>query len=210
MDSNGVLRMVYGLEHHHITPSPGTTAERLRAGEGRRHRFSGDEMASAAPSLRWARMASFMSSGWTVGTRVKTHVRHSRSVDGGKSFEPLKALSSIQRGWGHGRCRCPSNVVSFWHVMADPKPEAKSATWLYTARSTDNGASFHHDEKVEISNLSSLACSMCMMRARLVWMEMFTSPSAAPRTTSATSSSQGADNAESVQRISRECRRLEN
>ena len=58
------------------------------------------------------------------------------------------------------------NVVAFWHVMADPKPEVKAATWLHTTRSTNNGATFGPTEKVNITNLSGLACSMCMMRAR--------------------------------------------
>ncbi len=102
---------------------------------------------------------------WAPG--VKTYVRYSRSVDGGKSFEPVKALSSLSgidgvtvAADGQG------NVIAFWHVMAQPTPEVKSATWLHTTRSTDNGATFQPDEKVVLSNLSGLACSMCMMRAR--------------------------------------------
>jgi hypothetical protein len=35
------------------------------------------------------------------------------------------------------------------------------------ARSQDNGASFLPDERVSIANHSGLACSMCMMRARI-------------------------------------------
>jgi len=58
------------------------------------------------------------------------------------------------------------HVVAFWHVMVDPKPEVKAATWLHTARSTNNGTAFGPTEKVNITNLSGLACSMCMMRAR--------------------------------------------
>ena len=54
----------------------------------------------------------------------------------------------------------------FLHVMAEPKPEVKAATWLHLARSTDNGVTFKASEKLNITNLSGLVCSMCMMRAR--------------------------------------------
>jgi hypothetical protein len=103
---------------------------------------------------------------WAPG--VKTFVRYTRSLDGGKSFEALIALSSMSgidgvTATADGR----GNVVAFWHVMTDPKPDVKSATWLYTTRSTDNGSTFGANEKVVLTNLSGLACSMCMMRARV-------------------------------------------
>jgi len=102
---------------------------------------------------------------WAPG--VKTFVRYSRSIDGGKSFEPLKTISAMSGidgvtvtadGLGH--------VVAFWHVTAEPKPEVNAATWLHTVRSSDHGVTFGAGEKVVITNLSGLACSMCMMRAR--------------------------------------------
>ena len=38
---------------------------------------------------------------------------------------------------------------------------------MYLSRSTDNGASFAAAERVKIANMKDLACSMCMMRARI-------------------------------------------
>ncbi len=98
---------------------------------------------------------------------IKTFVRYTRSLSQGKSFESLKTLSSTNGvdgvtmtadGAGH--------VAAFWHVANPPQKEVPQGTWLYMARSTDNGNSFAHDERVQIANHSGLACSMCMMRAR--------------------------------------------
>jgi hypothetical protein len=103
---------------------------------------------------------------WAPG--VKTYVRYARSRDGGTSFESRKTVSSMSGidgvtvtadGAGH--------VLAFWHVNVPPQSKVPSATWLHTARSDDDGASFDHDEPVRIDNLSALACSMCMMRARV-------------------------------------------
>jgi hypothetical protein len=58
------------------------------------------------------------------------------------------------------------HAAAFWHVAAPPQSEIPQATWLHMARSSDNGMSFAHDERVRIVNHSGLACSMCMMRAR--------------------------------------------
>ena len=59
------------------------------------------------------------------------------------------------------------SVLAFWHTAHPPQQEIPQATWLHMARSQDNGATFAADEHVQIGNLSGLACSMCMMRARL-------------------------------------------
>jgi hypothetical protein len=103
---------------------------------------------------------------WAPG--VKTYVRYARSRDGRNSFESRKALSSMSGvdgvtvtadGTGH--------ILAFWHVNLPPQSTIPSATWLHLARSDDDGATFRHDEPIRIDNLGALACSMCMMRARV-------------------------------------------
>jgi len=59
------------------------------------------------------------------------------------------------------------NVVAFWHVMVAPPPDVPQATWLFLARSTNNGETFGASERVNITNLTGVACSMCMTRARV-------------------------------------------
>ena len=103
---------------------------------------------------------------WAPG--VKTYVRHARSLDGGTSFGPRGSVSSMAGvdgvtvtadGAGH--------VLAFWHVDEPPQAEIPSATRLHLAQSGDDGATFRHDEPVRVDNLGTLACSMCMMRARI-------------------------------------------
>ncbi len=103
---------------------------------------------------------------WAPG--VKTYVRYARSLDSGKSFEKFKTVSSMNGvdgvtmaadGAGH--------VLAFWHVNSPPQDKIRAATWLHMARSDDNGATFKPDEHVKITNHGGLACSMCMMRARI-------------------------------------------
>jgi hypothetical protein len=169
MDSKGVLHMVYGLDHN---------AYYIRS-TNNGHTFSSPvkvnstgtvetEMGERGPKLAVAGDHSIhvvWVDDWAPG--VKTFVRYSRSLDDGKSFEALKTLSAMSGVDGATlTADDKGNVLAFWHVMVDPKPEVKSATWLHIARSTDNGAAFELSEKVTISNLSGLACSMCMMRAR--------------------------------------------
>ena len=169
MDAKGVLHMVYGLEHHacyvRSTDNGGTLTAPVKVNStGLVETKMGERGPKLAVGNDGVIHVVWMDE-WAPG--VKTFVRYSRSLDGGKSFEALKAISTMSgidgvtvTADGQG------NVVAFWHVMAEPKPEVKSATWLHTARSTDNGATFHANEKVVITNLSGLACSMCMMRAR--------------------------------------------
>jgi hypothetical protein len=103
---------------------------------------------------------------WAPG--VKTYVRYSRSLDGGRSFGSLQTLSTASGVDGatvtaDGR----GHVVAFWHVASPPQDEIPQATWLHLARSSENGATFTPDEHVRVANLPGLACSMCMMRARI-------------------------------------------
>ena len=169
MDAGGILHMVYGLEHQ---------AYYVRSTDNGR-RFTPPvkvnstglvetKMGERGPKLAVGRSGTIhvaWMDEWAPG--VRTFVRYARSLDDGGSFEGPKTLSTMSGVDGvtlaaDGR----GNVVAFWHVMADPKPEVKAATWLHTARSSDNGATFAGNEKVIIANHSGLACSMCMMRAR--------------------------------------------
>jgi hypothetical protein len=103
---------------------------------------------------------------WAPG--VKTYVRHARSLDGGASFGSRTTVSSMPGvdgvtvaadGAGH--------VLAFWHVNVPPQSVIPSATRLQMARSDDDGATFGYGEPIRVDNLGTLACSMCMMRARV-------------------------------------------
>lgn len=103
---------------------------------------------------------------WSPG--AKTFVRYSRSTDGGKRFEPLKTVSSMSGVDGVTMTADGAgNVLVFWHVAQPPQKEIPQATYLYMARSTDGGNAFAANERVKVANLGTLACSMCMMRARM-------------------------------------------
>ncbi len=169
MAATGVLHMVYGLEHHAYyvrsadhgrTFSPPVKMNSTGMVE--------TKMGERGPKIAIGRDESLhvvWVDEWAPG--VKTFVRYSRSLDAGKSFEPLKTLSAMSGVDGATlTADGKGNVLAFWHVMVDPKPNVKAATWLQMTRSTNNGATFGPTEKLDISNLSGLACSMCMMRAR--------------------------------------------
>jgi len=169
MDAKGVLHMVYGLEHHayyvRSTDNGGTFTPPVKVNSaGMVETKMGERGPKLAVGSDGAVHVVWVDE-WAPG--AKTFVRYSRSLDEGKSFEALKTLSAMSGVDGATlTADGQDNVVAFWHVMADPKPEVKAATWLHTARSTDNGATFGASAKVNITNLSGLACSMCMMRAR--------------------------------------------
>jgi hypothetical protein len=59
------------------------------------------------------------------------------------------------------------NVLVFWHVFDPPQEEVPNGHWLYLSRSTDNGARFTPAERVKVTGMGGVACSMCMMRARI-------------------------------------------
>ena len=83
-----------------------------------------------------------------------------------KGFDSLvHALANTQIEWQTQTYA--GNVLAFWHVMDSPPPDVPQATWLFLARSTNNGASFGAGERVNIDNLSGVACSMCMTRAHI-------------------------------------------
>ena len=102
---------------------------------------------------------------WKPG--VEVYVRYARSLDGGKSFGPRQTVSSMPGVDGTTMTvDRAGNVLVFWHVMVSPPPAVPQATWVHMARSTNNGASFAANEKVQTTNLAGIACSMCLMRAR--------------------------------------------
>jgi hypothetical protein len=169
VDAQGVLHMVYGLDHHayyvRSADNGGTFTSRVKLNStGMVETKMGERGPKLAVGSDGNIHVVWMDE-WAPG--VKTFVRYSRSLDGGKSFEALQTLSDMPGVDGvtvtaDGK----GNVLAFWHVMVDPKPDVKSATWLHTTRSANNGAVFGPTEKLNITNLSGLACSMCMMRAR--------------------------------------------
>jgi hypothetical protein len=169
VDAQGVLHMVYGLEHHayyvRSADNGGTFAPPVEVNlTGMVETKMGERGPKLAVGSDGTIHVVWMDE-WVPG--VKTFVRYSRSLDGGKSFEALKTLSAMSGVDGATlTADSKGNVLAFWHVMVDPKPDVKAATWLHTTRSSNNGAAFGPTEKLKITNLSGLACSMCMMRAR--------------------------------------------
>ncbi len=104
---------------------------------------------------------------WSPGVQV--YPRYSRSLDGGRTFEPPRALASLFGIDGLTMAADGAGtVVAFFHQVTPGQPlEAPEAHRLYLARSTDNGATFGPEERVKIQGMVDLACSMCMMRARI-------------------------------------------
>ncbi len=104
---------------------------------------------------------------WSPG--AKTFARYARSTDGGKTFQPPRAISSMTGNDGVTvAADDKGNVLAFWHTMNPPTTGLpKAATFIHIVRSADSGATWGKDEHVKIANLSELACSMCMMRARI-------------------------------------------
>jgi hypothetical protein len=170
VDGKGVLHLVYGLDHHayymRSSDNGHTFTHPLRVdSNGQVETKMGERGPKLSVGTDGVVHVVWMDE-WAPG--VRTFARYSRSLDSGASFEPLKTVSAMSGidgvtvaadGRGH--------VAVFWHVMAEPKPDVKAATWLHMAGSADNGGSFGPNEKVVITNLSGLACSMCMMRARV-------------------------------------------
>ena len=169
VDAKGVVHMVYGLDHHahyaRATDQGATFSPPVRIdSEGQVETKMGERGPKLTVGSDGVIHVAWMDE-WAPG--VKTFARYSRSLDAGKTFAPAQAVSSMSgidgvTATADGR----GHVAAFWHVMADPKPAVKAATWLYTARSSDNGATFGPSEKIKITGHSGLACSMCMMRAR--------------------------------------------
>ncbi len=170
VDAQGVLHMVYGLGdqawYTRSSDSGGTFSPAVQINSAGKVQLT---MGERGPKLAVGSDGSIhvvWVDRWSPG--AKCHVRYSRSTDGGKRFEPAKQVSPMPGvdgatmtadGEGH--------ALVFWHVFDPPQKEVPQGHWVYLSRSTDNGVSFGSAERVEIGNLKDLACSMCMMRARI-------------------------------------------
>ena len=167
-DASGTVHMVYAW-----TRTPSTSSRTMRVNPGRSRCES---IPKARSSSRWASGPKLArgSDGalhvvwtdcWSPG--IQTLVRYARSWDGGKSFGPRQTLSSTSGNDGITvAADRAGHVIAFWHVMNPPQKEVPQATWLRHGAVYDGGVSWRHDEPMQISNLSALACSMCLMRAR--------------------------------------------
>lgn len=170
VDRNGTVHMVYGLGHDAFyiqsTDNGKTFSRPVKLNTTLQVTTSMGERGPkiCVPSdgvihVIWPDM-------WSPG--VKTYARYVNSTDGGKTFSEPKLVADVPAPDGLTMSADKDgNVLVFWHVMADPKPVEKAATWLYMARSTDHGATFQAPEKLKIDTLQGIACSMCMMRARI-------------------------------------------
>lgn len=169
VDARGVLHMVYALDRNAwytfsadrgatftppvkvnteglVTFTMGERGPKLALGKG------------GAIHVAWQDL-------WTPGAKV--YAKTARSLDGGKSFETPKAVAATPGDDGVSiAADAKGNVVVFWHVMSPVQKAVPQATWLHLSRSLDGGLTYQPEEHVKISNISELACSMCMTRAR--------------------------------------------
>jgi len=170
IDGAGVLHMVYGL---------GDDAWYVRSADNGRI-FSSPvkvntegkvtlKMGERGPKLALGKGGSIhvvWADQWSPG--VKVYPRYSRSLDGGRTFEPPRALASLfgidgltVAADGEG------NVMAFFHQVSPAQQEIPEAHRLYLTRSIDDGTIFGPEERLKIRGMEDLACSMCMMRARI-------------------------------------------
>jgi hypothetical protein len=170
MDGAGVLHMVYGLGddawYMRSTDNGRTFSPPVKVNTEGKVTL---KMGERGPKLALGKGGSIhvvWADQWSPG--VKVYPRYSRSLDGGRTFEPPRALASLfgidgltVAADGEG------NVVAFFHQVSPPQQEIPEAHRLYLARSTDNGATFGPEERLKIQGMDDLACSMCMMRARI-------------------------------------------
>ncbi|MGD1001830.1 MAG: sialidase family protein [Candidatus Brocadiia bacterium] len=170
VDPKGVLHMVYALNRNawyiRSTDNGATFSQPVQVNsEG----TVGFTMGERGPKLSvggdgvihvvWSNI-------WSPG--VQTFAYYARSLDGGKTFEKRKLVSSMDAPDGLTMAADgASRVLVFWHVMNPLQNEVPAATWLYMARSDDNGDTFKTAERIKVSNLGTLACAMCQMRARV-------------------------------------------
>jgi hypothetical protein len=170
MDAKGVLHMVYALNHHawyvRSSDNGATFTSPVKVNtEGQVTFTMGERGPKLALGVDGAIHVAWQDL-WSPGAKV--FARHSRSRDGGMTFEPPKAVASNPGADGVSiAADDKGNVLVFWHAAYPPQKEVPQATWLYLARSQDGGATFLPDEHVKVTNQSELACSMCMTRARI-------------------------------------------
>jgi hypothetical protein len=170
MDGAGVLHMVYGL---------GDDAWYVRSDDNGRTFTSPVKvntegkvtlkMGERGPKLALGRKGSIhvvWADQWSPG--VKVYPRYSRSLDGGRTFEPPRALALLSGIDGLTVAADEvGNVVAFFHQVSPPQRQIPNAHHLYLVRSTDNGATLGSEERLKVRGTDVLACSMCMMRARM-------------------------------------------
>jgi len=171
MDDAGMLHMVYGM---------GDDAWYVRSADNGRT-FSTPvkvnsegkvtlKMGERGPKLALGKGGSIhvvWADQWSPG--VKVYPRYSRSLDGGKTFEPPRAMASLFGIDGLTMAvDSEGNVIVFFHhVIPGQQLDVPFAHRLYMVRSTDNGATFGPEQRIKIKDMDDLACSMCMMRARI-------------------------------------------
>jgi hypothetical protein len=120
VDIKGVLHMVYGLEHHacyvRSADNGATLTPPVKVSSTGMVETKMGERGPKLPVGSDGSIHVVWMDEWAPG--VKTFVRYSRSLDGGRSFEPLKTLSAMSGvdgvtltadGKGH--------VLAFWHVL---------------------------------------------------------------------------------------------
>lgn len=170
VDGKGVLHVVYALDRNayyvRSTDNGATFSKPSRVNSEGSVEFRmgerGPKLAVGSDGTVHVVWADF----WAPG--VQTHVRYARSRDDGKTFAPPTKVSTTNGIDGVTLAADGSgDVLVFWHVAKPPQQEIPQATWLHVSRSGDNGATFGPEGRVEIANHSGLACSMCMMRARI-------------------------------------------
>jgi hypothetical protein len=170
MDADGVLHMVYGLGDNALyvrsKDNGGTFSSPVKVNSSGKVCLT---MGERGPKLALGRDGSIhvvWGDRWSPG--AKCYVRYARSIDGGKSFEGAKQISPMPGVDGPTiAADGEGNVLVFWHVFDPPQQEVPNGHWMYLSRSTDNGATFAAAERVKVSGIKDLACSMCSMRARI-------------------------------------------
>ncbi|MCU0914309.1 MAG: glycoside hydrolase [Planctomycetes bacterium] len=171
MDEDGVLHLVYGLGddawYVHSADNGRTFSAPVRVNTAGKVTL---KMGERGPKLALGRGGSIhvvWADQWSPG--MKVYPRYSRSRDGGRTFESPRALGSL---WGIDGLTTAAdsegNVVAFFHQVTPGQPLAvPEAHRLYLVRSIDDGATFGAQERLRIRGMDDLACSMCMMRARI-------------------------------------------
>ena len=170
VDANGVLHVVVGLKNDaYYLRSTDNGATFSRPVKLNNEIGVTTAMGERGPKIALGKDGAIFvcwADRWSPG--VKVYARLTRSLDGGKTFNPPIAMSDVSGFDGLTlTADTTGNVLSFWHINDARKPLEKQATWLYMTRSTDNGLTFSKSERLYITGHNGLACSMCMMRARM-------------------------------------------
>jgi hypothetical protein len=171
MDGGGMLHMVYGLgdDAWYVCSADNgrTFSPPVRVNTEGKVTL---KMGERGPKLSLGKGGSVhvvWADQWSPGVQV--YPRYSRSLDGGRTFEPPRALASLSGidGLTMAADGAGTVVAFFHHVTPGQQLEVPQAHRLYLARSTDNGTTFGPEERIKIQGMDDLACSMCMMRARI-------------------------------------------